>query len=42
MTDKSQVIFGNKMTSSTINKAAKSKRKFIKKFGDDSNADYKA
>lgn len=41
MTDRSQVIFGNKMTSSTIGKAARSKKKFIKKFGDDSNADYK-
>ena len=42
MTDKSSVIFGNKMTDSTIKKAARSKKKFIKKFGDDSNADYKA
>ena len=42
MKDRSSVIFGNEMSSSTIKKAERSKRKFIKKFGDDSNADYKA
>ena len=41
MTDRSSIIFGNKMSSSTIKKAERSKRKFIRKFGDDSNADYK-
>ena len=41
MLDKSSVIFGNKMTNKTIKKAIKSKNKFIKKYGDDSNADYK-
>ena len=41
MKDRSSVIFGNEMSSSTIKKAERSKRKFIKKFGDDSNADYK-
>ena len=42
MTDKSKVIFGNRMTGSAIKKAARSKKKFIRKFGDDSSADYRA
>ena len=41
MADKSSVIFGNKMDAKTIAGAEKSKQKFIKKYGDDSNADYK-
>ena len=41
MSDKTSIIFGNKMTNKTIKKANKSKRKFQKKLGDDSNADYK-
>ena len=41
MNDKTSVIFGNEMTKKTIKGAEKSKRKFIKEFGDDSNADYK-
>ena len=39
--DKSSVIFGNQMTAKTIKGAEKSKKKFIKKYGDDSTADYK-
>ena len=41
MTDKSSVIFNNKISKKTINAANKSKAKYIKKYGDDSNADYK-
>ena len=41
MSDKTSVIFGNKMTNKTIKKASKKKNSYIKKFGDDSNADYK-
>jgi hypothetical protein len=40
MSDKSSVIFGNPMPKSTIKKANKSKKKFIKEFGDDSNKVY--
>ena len=40
MTDKSKVIFGNKISTKAYNKSVKSKKKYIKKFGDDSNADY--
>ena len=40
MTDKSSIIFGNKIDNKTINAAKKSKNKYIKKFGDDSNATY--
>ena len=39
--DKSSVIFGNNIDKKTIEKAEKSKRKYINKFGDDSGADYK-
>ena len=39
--DKTSVIFGNEIDKRTIKKANKSKTKFIKKFGDDSNKDYK-
>lgn len=41
MNDKTSKIFGNEMTKKTIKGAEKSKRKFMKEFGDDSNADYK-
>ena len=40
MNDKTSVIFGNEMTKKTIKGAEKSKRKFMKEFGDDSSADY--
>lgn len=39
--DKSSVIFGNEIDKKTLKAAEKSKKKFIKKYGDDSNADYK-
>ncbi len=39
--DRSSVIFGNVMPASKVKKAEKQKRKFIKKFGDDSGSDYK-
>ena len=39
--DKSSVIFGNKIDNKTIKKANKSKAKYQKRFGDDSNKDYK-
>ena len=41
MTDKSSVIFGNKMTAGTVKSAEKSKAGYIKKYGDDSEKDYK-
>ncbi len=41
MTDKSSVIFGNVMPEKLVRKAEKNKAKYVKKFGDDSNADYK-
>ncbi len=41
MADRSKVIFGNKMTYKTYRNAVKSKKKFVKKYGDDSNVDYK-
>ncbi len=40
MKDRSQVIFGNEMSAKDYNSALRSKKKFIKKFGDDSNKDY--
>lgn len=39
--DKTSVIFGNKINKKTIKSAEKSKKKFIKEFGDDSSFDYK-
>ena len=39
--DRTSVIFGNKMPQSVIRKAEKSKRDFIKKFGDDSSREYR-
>ena len=41
MKDKSSVIFNNQIDEKTIKGANKSKAKYIKKYGDDSNADYK-
>jgi len=41
MIDKTSVIFGNPIDKKTIKKANKSKLKFQKKYGDDSNKDYK-
>lgn len=41
MKDRTSVIFNNQIDKKTIKKAAKSKQKYIKKYGDDSNADYK-
>ena len=40
MTDRSKVIFGNKISPSAVKKAEKSKKKYMKKYGDDSSADY--
>lgn len=40
MKDLSSNIFGNQMDAKTIQKACKTKAKFIKKFGDDSNVTY--
>lgn len=39
--DNSSVIYGNKMPEKVVKAAEKSKLKFIKKFGDDSQKDYK-
>ena len=39
--DNSSVIYGNKMPAKVVKKAEKSKAKYIKKYGDDSKADYK-
>ena len=41
MKDKSSSIFNNPMTEKVIKGANKSKAKYIKKYGDDSTADYK-
>ena len=38
--DRSASIFGNEMPGSVVKKAARSKRKYIRKYGDDSNASY--
>jgi hypothetical protein len=40
MQDRAKVIFGNVISDRDYRKSLKSKQKFIKKFGDDSNADY--
>lgn len=40
MLEKSKVIFGNQMTEAAYKKAVKSKRKYAKKFGDDSQISY--
>lgn len=39
---KSNGVYGNEHSSRTVKKAERSKKKYIKKFGDDSNADYSA
>ena len=41
MKDRTSVIFGNKMPEKVVKGAEKSKANYIKKFGDDSNKDYK-
>lgn len=41
MIDKTSMIFGNEIDKKTIKSAERSKAKYIKKYGDDSNADYK-
>ena len=41
MNDKTRTIFGNKIDKKTVKKAEKSKASYIKKYGDDSAADYK-
>ena len=41
MSDKTSLIFNNPIDKKTIKGANKSKKKYIKKYGDDSNADYK-
>lgn len=40
MEEKSKVIFGNEIKNSKYKKSVKSKKKYIKKFGDDSNVNY--
>ena len=39
--DNSSVIYGNKMPEKVVKKAEKKKQKFLKTYGDDTNADYK-
>ena len=39
---KSNSVYGNEQSSHTVKKAEKSKKKYIKKFGDDSKANYSA
>lgn len=40
MSDKAKIIFGNIIDNTSYKKACKSKKKYIKKFGDDSKKDY--
>lgn len=40
MKDRSRIIFENVISNSTLNQADKQKKKFVKKFGDDSNVEY--
>ena len=40
MIDRTNMIFGNRIDAATVSKAEKSKRSFIKKFGNDANAVY--
>lgn len=42
MSNRSKRIFGNPMSAATYKKAVQSKRKYIRRFGDDSKADYPA
>lgn len=39
---RSESVYGNKQSASTVRKAERSKQKYINKFGDDSNANYSA
>ena len=39
---RSESVYGNIQKASTVRKAEKSKQKYIKKFGDDTNANYSA
>lgn len=41
MTDKTRVIFGNEIDKKTVKRAERKKRKYQRKYGDDSGADYK-
>ena len=41
MIDKSKIIFGNSIDQKTLRAAEKSKQKYLKKYGDDSDAHYK-
>ncbi|MBR5767496.1 MAG: hypothetical protein IKX86_02315 [Clostridia bacterium] len=41
MTDRTSVIFGNEIDEKTIRAAEKSKAKYLKKYGDDSEKDYR-
>ncbi len=41
LTDRTGVIFGNKIDAKTVKAADKSRAKYLKKYGDDSGADYK-
>ncbi|MBR6915659.1 MAG: hypothetical protein IKN36_04810, partial [Clostridia bacterium] len=41
MTERTGVIFGNWIDAKTVNSAEKSRAKYLKKYGDDSGADYK-
>ena len=40
--ERSESVYGNEQKASTVRKAEKSKKKYIKRFGDDSNANYSA
>ena len=40
MTDRSKVVFGNEMAAKDVKKAAASKAKYAKKFGDDADVNY--
>ena len=41
MIDRTSVVFGNPIDPKTVRKAEKSKAKFLKKYGDDTDADYR-
>ncbi len=41
MADRSKVIFGNPMSEKDVKKAEETKKKFLKKYGDDSAKDYR-
>ena len=41
MKDRTVIIFGNQIDAKTVRQAVKSKAKFIRKYGDDTAADYK-